>query len=127
MKKVLFTVLAVCSLVFAFNFNGAQSLNGLHATKIFVAPVPGYYFLKGYLTLPWPSANGATGFSQVAATVSKNGTTVIYQGISGASGFAINQFSLVTGDRVNVELRSDAAIDQGLNKVTGQVYYGNAF
>lgn len=127
MKKLIALTLFTGLAMAALNFYGNQSLEGLHATRLFSAPAPAYYFIKGYLTLPQGSLNGAQGFSQVGATVSKNGTTVIYQGVSGASGFSINQVSLVTGDRVNVELRSDAAIDQGLNVIKGQVYYGNAF
>lgn len=123
MKKVIVAVLFIGSIALAINFSGSQSLNGLQSTKIFTAPTNTFYFLKGYLSLPQISTGG--GASQVEAVVSKNGTTVVYDGVSGASGFSINALSLTTGDAIHVQLKSGAAVDQPLNAVSGQVYYGN--
>lgn len=128
MKKLL-VILAVAFAgfgVYAANFYGHQSLNGLQTTNLFKAPAPGYYFVNGQLTLPWPSANGGSGLSQVTAVISAQGNHV-YVGASGASGFQVNQISLVTGDMVQVILASPATIDQPINAVRGEVYYGNRF
>lgn len=123
------------SMAMALNFNGAQSLVGLNTTQIFHAPATGIYFVNGQLTLPGlpggPAVNGGPGPSQVVATVSKNYVTSLYTGLPGASGFQINQISLVSNDLITVGLSSIATIDQvsysGLNAVRGQVYYGNTF
>jgi hypothetical protein len=128
MKKLIGLLLLLSSIVaVALNFNGSASLNGLQSTVIFTAPSNGYYFLKGYLSLSQPSLNGASGFSQVQAVVSNTRCGIIYTGISGASGLQINQISMVSGDAISVRLQSNATIDQGINAVSGQVYYGNSF
>lgn len=113
----------------ALNFSGFQSLSGLGTAQIFAAPVSGvYYFLNGQLTLPSPSTNGETGFSQVVATVSKNQTTLLYTGAAGATGFQLNQILLTTADSIWVNLGSTALIDTVTQSgVRGQVSFGNTF
>lgn len=124
-------LLFLSPMAMALNFYGVQSLNGLHTTQIFTAPVAGIYFLTGYLSLPQGSTTGNTGSSTVVATVSKNGVTQIYQGLAGASGFSVPQMTLVSGDLITVGLSSVSnttiSPDLVINAVTGQVYYGNAF
>lgn len=132
--KITKLILLLCLLVkpaFGLNFNGVQSVVGLNTTRIFTASPAGIYFIQGYLNLPWGSNTGGQAFSQVIATVSKNGATLLYQGAPGASGFSIPQMSLSQGDLITVGLSSpitsDSATGNGANAVTGQVYYGNAF
>lgn len=121
----------ICSMAMALNFYGVQSLNGLHTTSIFTAPASGIYFINGQLTLPSGSTTGNTGTSAVVAVVSKNYVTLLYTGIAGATGFQIPAFALVSNDLITVGLSSSAVasatLDQGINAVTGQVYFGNAF
>lgn len=128
MKKVLGVIFFLCSLALAANFYGNQSLNGLQTVSLFTAPLDGYYFINGQLYLPQIPLGSSSG-SQVRARILKNGNAVtpVYVGISGASGFSIRKLSLASGDYVTVGLESNATVDQGLNKVRGQVYYGNAF
>ncbi len=122
---------SICSFVFAINFSGVQSLEGLHTTQIFRAPASGIYFINGQLTLPNASTTGNTGTSAVVATVSKNYVTALYTGVAGATGFQIPYFTLVSNDLITVGLSSSAVasatLDQGINAVRGQVYFGNAF
>ncbi len=128
MKKLIGLLLLFVSIIaVAINFSGSASLNGLQSTQIFTAPANGYYFIKGYLALSQPSLNGGSGFSQAQVTVSNSRVGIIYTGVSGASGFQINQMSLISGDGISVRVQSNAAIDQGINAVSGQVYYGNSF
>lgn len=135
MKKLISFLLCLPLLVSvaeAVNFSGSQSLNGLsHPTLIFKAPVSGYYYVNGQLTLPSLSTNGGVFGSRVVASVSKNGATLLYQGNPGATGFQIRQISLVSNDTISVILTSDQinAISQDgvINAVRGQVYYGNSF
>lgn len=122
---------SICSLVFALNFSGVQSLEGLHTTQIFRAPASGVYFINGQLTLPNASTTGNTGTSAVIATVSKNYITALYTGLPGATGFQIHNMALVSNDLITVGLSSSATasatLDQGINAVKGQVYFGNTF
>lgn len=127
MLKLISITMFVCSFVWAMNFYGSISLNGLQAQTIFTAPTPGgIFFVNGQLSLPQTNTNGGGSPSQVIATVYKNGA-VIYTGITGASGFQINQISMSTNDAVSASLTSAAAVDQGINAVRGQVYFGNTF
>lgn len=120
MKKLFGLFFFAGAVVLALNFSGHQSLNGVGSgvkdTTIFVAPDVGFYFVNGQLTLPVGS--------QVFASVSKNNISV-YNGITGATGFQVRALALVTGDSINVRLRSSLAADQALNAVRGEVYYGN--
>ncbi len=115
----------------ALNFYGIQSLNGLQTTSIFRAPASGIYFISGKLSLPNASTTGNTGTSAVVAVVSKNYVTALYTGVAGATGFEIPYFALASNDLITVGLSSSATasatLDQGINAVTGQVYFGNAF
>lgn len=115
------------SFAMALNFSGVQSISGYGTTGIFSAPVPGIYFVNGQLTLPMSTQNGNTQASQLVATVSKNYTTLLYTGLAGATGFQINQISLVTSDLITVGLATTVSADQVLNAVHGQVYFGNTF
>ena len=131
--KLFLLLLTVAPMAMALNFYGVQSINGLNSTQIFSAPVPGTYFVNGQLTLPWPTGNGNIGQSNVVATVSKNGATLLYTGLSGASGFQINQIVLSTGDLITVGLASSSTPGQTVspdlvtNAVRGQVFFGNSF
>lgn len=131
MKKLIFLLSFLAQSSWAVNFYGVQSVVGLNTTRIFTASPGGIYYLQGYLNLPWGSNTGGQAYSQVIATVSKNGVTQLYQGPTGASGFAIPQMSLSTGDYITVQLTSpvtsDSVSGNGINAVTGQVYWGNAF
>lgn len=117
----------------ALNFSGVQSIVGVNGppTSVFVAPASSNYFIKGYLSLPWGSNTGGTAYSRVVATVSKNYVTLLYTGLPGASGFHIPQMTLVSNDRISVNLTSPLAAESvtgmGLNAFTGQIYYGNNF
>lgn len=133
----LFLVLCfLCQSGFALNFNGVQSLSGLNTTRIFTAPASGIYFVQGYLNLPWGSNTGGDAYSQVIVTVSKNyvqaaTASVLYTGAKGASGFHLPSITLVSNDLITVGLSSpvtsDSVSGQGINAITGQVYYGNNF
>ncbi len=125
MKKFLGLVMFIGVVALALNFYGHQSLNGLQTTHVFAAPQNGVYFLNGQLSLPQLST-GAVSPSQVVVTVSAAGST-IYTGVTGASGFQINQISLATGDQVDVILNSSDPVDTGINAVRGEVTYGNTF
>lgn len=130
--KTLFLFPFLAQAAMAFNFNGVQSLEGLHTTRLFTASPDGIYYIHGYLNLPQGSNTGGQFFSKVIATISKNGTTQLYQGAAGASGFSIPQVSLSQGDRIDVALSStnpNGTItgDGVINAVTGQVYFGSAF
>jgi hypothetical protein len=127
MKKFLGLFLFVSSLALALQFYGHQSLVNLGTTALFTAPASRSYFIKGTLSLPQPSLNGGSGASQVVARIIKNGVSTLYTGISGASGFSMPQVSLVTNDAITVSLTSPASIDQGLNVIKGDVFFGNAF
>ena len=131
LSGVLLLIGTICSMALALNFYGVQSLNGLNTTQIFTAPASGIYFISGSLTLPNASTTGNTGTSAVVATVSKNYVTAIYTGVAGATGFQIPYVTLVSNDLITVGLSSSAVLsatlDQGINAVTGQVYFGNAF
>ncbi len=126
MKKLIALALFFTMIAFALNFSGNQSLNGLQTTTIFTAPATGYYFVNGQLSIPQISTAGAP--SQVQALVTSTSSPALsYKGVTGASGFQINQISMATGDSVSVQLKSPAAVDQGINAVSGQVSYGNSF
>lgn len=129
--KLAFLVSLFAQAAMALNFSGVQSVVGLNSTRIFTASPAGIYYVQGYLNLPWGSNTGGTAYSQVVATVSKNGVTQLYQGAPGASGFSLPQITLSTGDSISVALSStvtsDSVTGMGLNAITGQVYYGNAF
>lgn len=127
MKKLIGLFLFLSTLLIAVQFNGHQSLNGLNATRLFTAPASAIYFINGTLSIPQPSQNGGTGASQAVVTVSKNGTTVIYSGVAGANGFGIPVVSLVSNDSVSMSITSNASIDQGINVIQGDVFFGNAF
>lgn len=106
------------------NFQGKQSLNGLHTFSLFTAPAAGIYFLNGQLNLPQLTTAG--GASAVVATV-YNGVGSIYAGTAGASGFQIPAFTCAADDVITVVLSSSASPDQVSNAVSGQVVYGNAY
>lgn len=125
MKKLVGVFLAFSVLAFGLNFHGHQSLNGLNRTAIFTAPATGAYFISGVLKLPQLSAGDASP-SSAQVKVYKNGTAV-YTGVSGASGFGITAISLVPADAITVGISSAASIDQGLNVIKGDVFFGNAF
>lgn len=129
--KLLAFLLFLSPMALAINFSGVQSISGLGTIPVFTAPASTIYFINGQLTLPQPSMNGGTGQSGVVATVSKNYTTLIYQGLPGANGFQVNQMTLASNDLITVGLSSVFAVDEatvsGLNAITGQVYFGNAF
>ena len=127
MKKLVGLFLLISTLAFALNFYGHQSIVNLGATRLFTAPASGLYFINGTLTLPQPSLNGNTGASQVVAQVSKNGATALYTGLAGANGFGIPAVQLVSNDSISVSVTSNASIDQGLNVIKGDVFFGNAF
>jgi len=121
MKKLFALLFFVSAVVVALNFSGHQSLNGIPSTgvrdtSIFKAITPDYYFVNGQLTLPSGSS--------VVAIVSKNGSAV-YTGVTGAKGFQVRGLKLETNDEVTVRLRSSNSVDQKLNAVRGEVYYGN--
>lgn len=126
MKKLVIGILMLaCTYALALNFSGSASLNGLQSTTIFTPPADGIYFINGQLTLP-QLVGGSSAPSQAAALVKKNGS-VIYTGLSGATGFQIHQMSLLSTDSIAVELTSQATIDKVTDAVRGQVYYGNTF
>ena len=127
MKKLIGIVLFVCSLAFALQFNGHQSIVNLGATQLFTAPASGIYFINGRLTLPHLSNTNGLGNSQVIAQVSKNGVTAIYTGVAGANGFGLPAVTLVSNDSISVSVTSNAAIDQGLNVIKGDVFFGTKF
>lgn len=134
MKKIIsfLMCLGLVASVRAVNFSGAQSVNGLsNPTTIFKAPVTGYYYVNGQLTLPSLSTNGGVFGSRVVASVSKNQATLLYQGLPGATGFQVRQISLASNDTITVILTSDQigviSLDGVINSVRGQVYYGNSF
>lgn len=129
--KIVFLLSLFAKASMALNFNGVQSLSGLNTTRIFTAPASSIYFVQGYLNLPWGSNTGGTAYSRVVATVSKNYVTLLYTGLPGASGFHLPQITLASNDLITVALSStvtsDSVSGMGINAVTGQVYYGNAF
>ncbi len=125
MKKLtglFITLSALASLLYAVNFSGHQSLNGLQITSLFTAPVTGPYFIKGTLSLPMASHGVSP--SAAAARILKN-SSVIYQGVSGATGFSMSGVALNANDVIKVGISSDAAVDQGLNVIKGDVFFGN--
>lgn len=124
--KIRFGILLFLStLLFGLNFLGHQSISRLGAVRLFTAPASAIYFIQGNLTIPQLSQNGGQGASNVVAQVSKNGTTILYTGVAGATGFAIPSVSLVSGDSVSVSVTSNATIDQGIGAVKGEVFFGN--
>ncbi len=130
MKKLVTVFLTLTAIAFALNFHGHQSLNGLNRTSIFTAPASAAYFISGVLSLPQLTTNNGTAPSSAKVKVYKvNGSSqiLVYTGVSGASGFGLPALALVTGDAVTVGISSDASIDQPLNAVRGEVYFGNAF
>lgn len=118
--------LIVSAIVWAANFSGHASLNGLQAIRIFTAPITGTnpYFINGTLTLP-SLAQGSSANSQAAVDVFKNNTVRLYHGVSGAKGFSLRAVALASGDVIKVAISSSAAVDQGLNVVKGDVFFGN--
>lgn len=108
------------------NFSGNISLNGLGAFTIFTAPAAGIYFVNGQLSLPQLTTDNQQ--SQVVAVV-KNGSSTLYTGVAGASGFQVNQIVCSAGDVISVTLSSSAAVDNvpTSNAVSGQVAFGNTF
>lgn len=129
--KLFLTLSLFAPLAMALNFNGVQSLSGLNTTRVFTAPASSVYFVQGYLNLPWGSNTGGQYFSRVRATVSKNYVTQLYQGAEGASGFHLPNMTLVSGDLITVALSSsitsDTVTGNGINAITGQIYFGNRF
>ena len=120
MKKFAGLFLVVVSVfLIAAQFSGRQSISGLGVASLFTAPASGIYFIDGKLSLPQQS--------QVVATISKNGVTTIYVGTAGATGFGMPQVTLGTNDAITVNVSSSASVDQGLGKVKGDVFFGNAF
>ncbi len=132
LSKLFLALFLLSQSAYALNFSGAQSVVGVNGppTSIFVAPASSNYFVQGYLNLPWGSNTGGTVNSRVVATVSKNYVTLLYTGLPGASGFHLPQITLVSNDRISVNLTSpltlDAVTQMGF-KTNGQVYYGNNF
>jgi hypothetical protein len=117
------------------NFTATNSLCGLQTTTLFQAPTAGVYFVNGQLSLPVlrdaPSNVGAlvttpplTG-SQVVAVV-KDGSTTVYTGAAGATGFQTN-LTCAAGDVVSVTLSSSYGPDQVANAVKGVVASGQSF
>lgn len=132
MKKLIGLLLLIATAVFAANFHGHQSLNGLNAntgvsgaTSLFTAPITGPYFIRGTLSLPMASQGTASG-SQAIALLYKN-SSIIYTGVTGASGFAVSGLTLAVGDVMKVGISSGASIDQGLNVIKGDVFFGNGY
>lgn len=125
MKKLAALILFLCTIGIALNFSGHQSLVNLGALRLFTAPASGIYFINGSLTLPQLSTGGAP--SAAVVQVSKNGTTALYAGVAGASGFSIPAVQLVSNDSVSMSITSNAAVDQGLNVIKGDIFFGNAF
>ncbi len=120
----------VIRMVWAANFSGHQSMNGLNpgsasttATYLFTAPITGPYFIKAKLSLPMASQGSSVG-SGALARVYKN-SSVVYTGVTGATGFSMNGLSLDTGDVIRASISSTATIDQGLNVIKGDVFFGN--
>jgi len=108
------------------NFYGHQSVVNLGKHELFTAPGQASYFVNGQLTLPRPQDNNGEQ-SQAVVEVSKNGITRLYYGGRGATGFQIvPPVALVTGDAIRMGITSNAAVDQGLNKIKGDVFFGNA-
>lgn len=106
------------------NFLGAQSLNGLQSVNLFTAPAAGIYFVQANFSLPNLVKSGSA--SAVVALLKQNGST-IQTGAAGQSGIAQNQIVCASGDVIAIALSSAAAIDQGLNAVSGQAQFGNTF
>lgn len=127
MKKLVALFLLISTCVYALNFSGRQTLNGLGATVLFKAPASGIYFINGVLSLPQPSMNGGTGQSRVIASITRTGFVTLYTGPTGANGFTIPAVTLATNDAVTVTLSSSASEDQKLNAVRGDVFFGNKF
>lgn len=127
MKKLLGLILLISTLALSLNFSGHQSIVNLGATRLFTAPASGVYFINGQLTLPHLYTTGGSGNSAVIAQVSKNGTTVLYTGVAGANGFGIPAVALVSNDSISVSVTSNATIDQGLNVIKGDVFFGSKF
>lgn len=126
MKKLAGLLIFLVSLVaIAAQFYGHQSIVNLGATRLFTAPVSGIYFVDGRLSLPQLTTAGAA--SQAVVQVSKNGITSLYYGVPGASGFGLPAVVLVSNDSLSVSVTSNASIDQGLNVIKGDVFFGNAF
>jgi len=123
MKKYIGLFLFISTLVMAINFSGHQSINGLGNAQLFVAPVTGPYFIKGYLSLPM-STQGNTNSSAIAL-IYKNNSTEIYRGATGATGFSMTGLSLNASDSIKVSISSSATVDQGLNVIKGDVFFGN--
>lgn len=123
MKKLAFLSLFVCAIALGINFSGHQSIVNLGVHQLFTAPASTSYFVNGQLTLP----RGDAGQSQAVVQMYKNGVSAIYTGASGATGFSVPAFPLSTGDVIAVGITSNATVDQGLNKVKGDVFFGNAF
>lgn len=127
MKKFAGLFMFIISLLLvAAQFSGHQSIVNLGATRLFTAPASGIYFIEGRLSLPQSSMTGGAP-SQVIAQVSKNGTTILYTGVAGANGFGLPSVTLVSNDSISVSVTSNAAVDQGLNVIKGDVFFGNAF
>lgn len=122
MKKLSAIFLVITAICFAANFSGHQSLNGLQpgATKVglFTAPITGTYFINGQLSLPVGS--------QAKGLIYKNNNAV-YTGVAGATGFSIPVTQLAAADVITVGVSSTATVDQGLNVIKGDVFFGNKY
>ena len=127
MKKLVGLFIFVCTMAFAINFYGHQSIVNLGTTRLFTAPASAIYFINGTLTLPHLPLNGNAGNSEAVVQVSKNGVTSLYYGPTGANGFTIPAVALVSNDSISASVTSNASIDQGLNVIKGDVFFGNAY
>ena len=126
--KVLFFLSCVGVMVWALgvNYYGHQSIVNLGTVRVFTAPASGMYFINGQLYLPQLTQNGVSN-SQVVASVSKNQLTYLYYGVPGASGFSIPAVQLVSNDAITVAVTSNANIDQGLNVIKGDIFFGSSY
>lgn len=125
--KAIFLISCISAMLLALgvNYYGHQSIVNLGTTSLFTAPASGIYFVSGTLSLPQLSTGGAP--SSAVAQVSKNGVTLLYNGVAGASGFGIPSVALVSNDSISVSVTSNATVDQGLNKIKGDVFFGSNF
>lgn len=127
MKKLIGVLLFVSTVLVALNFQGHQSIVNLGRVELFTAPASATYFINGRLSLPQPTSAGVSQGSQAVVQVSKNGSTLLYAGSPGANGFSIPAVTLVSNDSVAASVTSNQPIDQGLNVIKGDVFFGNKF
>lgn len=125
-KWTLLLLVGAVAVAAGLNFYGHQSIVNLGKTSLFTAPGQASYFVNGQLYLPRPGDNNGAQ-SQAVVEVSKNGISRVYYGSPGAQGFQlVPPVALVTGDSIAIQITSNATVDQGLNKIKGDVFFGNA-